>query len=52
MIVSLAENGEGLGTMWGEQLAVEYFNGAGFRVDEPCHVDGNFFDVYYICHAA
>ena len=52
MTVSLADRGEGLGTMWGEDVALEYLARAGFRVDEPHHPDGNPFDVYYICHPA
>jgi 2-polyprenyl-3-methyl-5-hydroxy-6-metoxy-1,4-benzoquinol methylase len=52
MTVSLAYDGEGLGTMWGEDTAVEYFAGAGFRVEEPQHVDGDPVNVYYVCHPA
>jgi len=31
MTVSLAQGGEGLGTMWGEQKTREYLQKAGFR---------------------
>lgn len=50
MTVSLAYDGEGLGTMWGEDLALQYFAEAGFRVEEPRHVDGDPVNVYYVCH--
>jgi hypothetical protein len=30
MTVSLAQGGEGLGAMWGEEKTVEYLKGAGF----------------------
>jgi len=50
MTVSLAYDGEGLGTMWGEDVALEYFARAGFRVEEPRHVAGDPVNVYYVCH--
>ena len=50
MTVSLAYDGEGLGTMWGEDLALQYFAEAGFRVEDPRHVDGDPVNVYYVCH--
>lgn len=49
MTVSLAQDGEGLGTMWGEQVALTYFADAGFRVEDPVHVDGDPINVYYVC---
>ena len=49
MTVSLAEGGEGLGTMWGEQAATRYFREAGFEVEEPRHVEGDPVNVFYIC---
>ena len=52
MTVSLAYDGEGLGTMWGEDVALQYFTQAGFRVEEPRHVDGDPVNVYYVCHPA
>ncbi len=49
MTVSLALGGEGLGTMWGEQLARQKLAEAGFTKIEIKHVEGDFFNAYYIC---
>ena len=49
MTVSLAQGGEGLGAMWGEQRALEYLGAAGFeplRVEKP---PGDAVNSYYIC---
>lgn len=49
MTVSLAEGGEGLGTMWGREKALEMLAEAGFtdvRVEQPSHDVMNY---YYIC---
>ncbi len=48
MTVSLAQNGEGLGTVWGEQTARQYLAQAGFNQVEVKRVDGDFFNYYYI----
>jgi len=48
MTVSLALNGEGLGTMWGEQKARELFGEAGFRDIETKQVEGDILNNYYI----
>jgi 2-polyprenyl-3-methyl-5-hydroxy-6-metoxy-1,4-benzoquinol methylase len=48
MTVSLAQGGEGLGTAWGEQQAVELLNEAGFSSVEAKHLDGDFFHVFYV----
>jgi len=48
MTVSLALDGEGLGTMWGEQKAKELMGDAGFREIEVKQVDGDVFNNYYI----
>ena len=45
MTVSLAQGGEGLGTVWGEQTAAEYLGRAGFSEIEAKHLDGDFFHV-------
>jgi hypothetical protein len=40
MTVSLAQGGEGLGAMWGEQMTREYLRRAGFRsieTHQPAH---------------
>ena len=49
MTVSLADGGEGLGNMWGEQRAVEYLSRAGFTVAEPVHLAADPQGVYYVC---
>ncbi len=49
MTVSLAQNGEGLGAMWGRETALAYFAAAGFgdvRVHELAHDIQNY---YYVC---
>jgi SAM-dependent methyltransferase len=48
MTVSLAQNGEGLGAVWGEQKALELFAEAGFREVEVKTVDGDIVNNYYI----
>lgn len=48
MTVSLALDGEGLGTAWGEQTARRYFEEAGFRVDAAEHVEGDPVNVFYV----
>jgi 2-polyprenyl-3-methyl-5-hydroxy-6-metoxy-1,4-benzoquinol methylase len=48
MTVSLALGGEGLGTMWGEQLAMRKLAEAGFTNVENKHVEGDIFNVYYV----
>jgi 2-polyprenyl-3-methyl-5-hydroxy-6-metoxy-1,4-benzoquinol methylase len=52
MTVSLALNGEGLGTMWGEQKARELFGEAGFKNVETKQVEGDIFNNYYIARKA
>jgi ubiquinone/menaquinone biosynthesis C-methylase UbiE len=48
MTVSLALNGEGLGTMWGEQKAREMFGTAGFKSVDAKRVEGDIMNNYYI----
>jgi len=48
MTVSLALDGEGLGTMWGEQKALELFNEAGFNDVDIRYVEGDFMNSYYV----
>jgi hypothetical protein len=48
MTVSLALGGEGLGTMWGTQLARELFAEAGFTSVDEKMVEGDILNVYYI----
>jgi SAM-dependent methyltransferase len=49
MTVSLALDGEGLGTVWGEQLANRMLNDAGFSKIDTEHVEGDILNSYYIC---
>lgn len=48
MTVSLALGGEGLGTAWGEQKALEYLAAAGFRKVETIKIEGDALNVYFI----
>ena len=48
MTVSLALDGEGLGTMWGEQKARELIGDAGFTEIDVKQVEGDIFNNYYI----
>jgi ubiquinone/menaquinone biosynthesis C-methylase UbiE len=48
MTVSLAEDGAGLGTMWGEQVASRMLRDAGFTQIEVKHVEGDIMNSYYI----
>jgi SAM-dependent methyltransferase len=48
MTVSLADDGAGLGTMWGEQIASQMLREAGFTHVEVKHVEGDIANSYYI----
>ena len=48
MTVSLALDGEGLGTVWGEQKALEYLTTAGFGEVDVRKIDGDVLNVYFI----
>jgi 2-polyprenyl-3-methyl-5-hydroxy-6-metoxy-1,4-benzoquinol methylase len=48
MTVSLALGGEGLGTVWGEQLARKMLADAGFTKVDAKTVEGDIFNCYYI----
>jgi len=48
MTVSLAQGGEGLGAMWGEQKALELLGEAGFKDITVKDVEGDVFNSYYI----
>ena len=48
MTVSLAENGAGLGTMWGEELARSMLHEAGFTKVEVEKLPHDFLNIYYI----
>ena len=49
MTVSLAQNGEGLGAMWGRERAEEMMREAGFRSVEVHELPHDFQNYYYIC---
>ena len=49
MTVSLALDGDGLGTMWGEQKANEMFREAGFTSVDTKRIPEDIMNVYYIC---
>jgi ubiquinone/menaquinone biosynthesis C-methylase UbiE len=48
MTVSLAYGGDGLGTMWGEQKALEMIGAAGFKDVRVEHVEDDLFNNYYV----
>jgi SAM-dependent methyltransferase len=48
MTVSLAANGEGLGTMWGEQKACQMLSAAGFTQVEVKHIEADVVNSYYV----
>jgi SAM-dependent methyltransferase len=52
MTVSLAQDGEGLGTMWGEQVARELLAEAGFGDVRVERVEGDILNSYYISRKA
>lgn len=49
MTVSLAQDGEGLGTMWGREQAVRYMETAGFRDIRVERLDHDIQNDYFIC---
>ena len=48
MTVSLAMDGEGLGTMWGKELACKMLADAGFTNVDVKQIDGDVFNFYYV----
>jgi hypothetical protein len=48
MTVSLAQGGEGLGAMWGEEKAKEMLGEAGFAKVEVEQLPHDFINYYYI----
>ncbi len=48
MTVSLAHEGEGLGTMWGQEKALDYLQQAGFTNTEVKQLPHDIFNDYYI----
>lgn len=49
MTVSLALGGDGLGTVWGKELALEMLAAAGFANVDVRQIDDDVFNYYYIC---
>lgn len=52
MTVSLADDGAGLGTMWGEQVACQMLRDAGFTHVEVKHVEADVANSFYIASKA
>ncbi len=52
MTVSLAQGGEGLGTMWGREKALEYMRRAGFGHVEVHELAHDIQNDYYVCRVA
>jgi 2-polyprenyl-3-methyl-5-hydroxy-6-metoxy-1,4-benzoquinol methylase len=48
MSVSLAYNGEGLGTMWGKEMAMKKLTEAGFKRIKVKEVEGDIINYYYL----
>jgi len=48
MSVSLAYNGEGLGTMWGKEMAIKKLTEAGFKGIKGKEVEGDIINYYYL----
>jgi hypothetical protein len=48
MTVSLAQNGEGLGAMWGEIKTREYLNNAGFKSVETNKLSHDIQNNWYV----
>jgi hypothetical protein len=48
LTVSLANDGPGLGTMWGEQQAIELLADAGFADVQVKRVEADFLNAYYV----
>ena len=49
MTVSLAQGGEGLGAMWGREMAERYFREAGFGSVEVHELPHDPFNYFYVC---
>lgn len=48
MTVSLADDGAGLGAMWGEEKCVEMLHAAGFKKVDLHHLEHDFMNTYYV----
>ena len=52
MTVSLSQGGEGLGAMWGEEVAQRMLENAGLTNVELCRLPHDFLNNYYIAKAS
>jgi hypothetical protein len=51
MPVSLAQGGAGLGTMWGQETALQMLGAAGFENVQVQRVEGDLMNNYYVARA-
>ena len=49
MTTALSQGGVGVGTVWGDQLCRQYLAEAGFSAVDARTVEGDIFNVYYVC---
>jgi ubiquinone/menaquinone biosynthesis C-methylase UbiE len=49
MTTALSQGGVGVGTAWGDQLCRQYLGEAGFTAVDARTVEGDIFNVYYVC---
>jgi SAM-dependent methyltransferase len=49
MTTALSQGGVGVGTIWGDQLCRRYLADAGFTAIDSHAVEGDIFNVYYVC---
>jgi ubiquinone/menaquinone biosynthesis C-methylase UbiE len=49
MTTALAQGGVGVGTAWGDQVCRRYLAEAGFTAVDAHAVEGDIFNVYYVC---
>jgi SAM-dependent methyltransferase len=52
MTTALSQGGVGVGTAWGDQLCRQYLLDAGFTAVDARTVEGDIFNVYYVCRRA
>ncbi len=52
MTTALSQGGVGVGTVWGDQLCRRYLADAGFTAVDVHAVEGDIFNVYYVCTKA
>ncbi len=52
MTTALSQGGVGVGTVWGDELCRRYLADAGFTAVDAHAVEGDMFNVYYVCTKA